>query len=291
MGIRTKFNLVMLAGFLVGLVLAALLARDILQASARREVLQDARIMLEEASAIRGYTDHEIAPLLADQSRIRFLPHTVPSWAAQTNFRAIATDFPNYSYKEPTLNPTNPADRPTDWEADIINGFRQNPAEKELVLERDTPNGPTLNLAHPLTVADPGCLTCHSVPAAAPASMIDLYGSGNGFGWKLHDVIGAQLVTVPMSVALDTANRVLLLFLAALALVFLVMVVVLNVLLHRFIVQPVKAISRFADEVSMGNLETPEYAVHGRDEIASLATSFNRMRRSVVNAMKMLEAD
>ena len=291
MGIRTKFNLVMLAAFLVGLALAAGLARNILQASARREVLQDARIMLEQASAIRGYTDNEIAPLLTEQSKIRFLPHTVPSWAAQTNFRAIAAHFPQYSYKEPTLNPTNPADRPTDWEADIINGFRRDPAMTEMVTERNTPAGETLNLSRPLTVSDASCLTCHSVPSAAPSSMIDLYGSANGFGWKLDDVIGAQVVSVPMAVALNTANRVFILFLGALAVVFVVMVVVLNVLLDRFIVRPVKAISKMAVEVSMGNLDVPEYEVHGRDEIASLATSFNRMRRSVVNAMKLLEAD
>lgn len=291
MGIRTKFNLVMLAAFLIGLGLAAAMARNILQASARREVLQDARIMLEEASAIRGYTDHEIAPLLIEQSKIRFLPHTVPSWAAQTNFRSIASHFPEYSYKEPTLNPTNPADRPTDWETDIINDFRHDPTMKELVTVRETPTGPTLNLSRPITVSDPTCLTCHSVPSAAPASMIDLYGSANGFGWKLGDVVGAQVVSVPMSVALDTANRVFELFLGSLAVVFLVMVIVLNLLLHRFIIKPVKAISNMAVEVSMGNLDVPEYEVRGKDEIASLATSFNRMRRSVVNAMKLLEAD
>ena len=37
--------------------------------------------------------------------------------------------------------------------------------------------------------------------------MVDLYGNSNGFGWQLNDVIGAQIVSVPMSVALDRANR------------------------------------------------------------------------------------
>jgi protein-histidine pros-kinase len=39
----------------------------------------------------------------------------------------------------------------------------------------------------------------------------------------------------------------------------------------------------------MGKLEVPEYKPKGNDEVASLAESFNRMRRSLVNAMKILD--
>ena len=111
MGLKAKFNLVMLFAFLIGLVLAAALSWRIVHENARREVLQQAAVMMAQALAIRDYTTKEIDPLLADQNKVRFLPHTVPSWAAQTNLRALATQFPDYTYKEAALNPTNPADR------------------------------------------------------------------------------------------------------------------------------------------------------------------------------------
>jgi protein-histidine pros-kinase len=44
-----------------------------------------------------------------------------------------------------------------------------------------------------------------------------------------------------------------------------------------------------ADSVSMGQLDTPEYVRNSKDEIGSLSMSFNRMRRSLQNAMTMLE--
>jgi HAMP domain-containing protein len=47
--------------------------------------------------------------------------------------------------------------------------------------------------------------------------------------------------------------------------------------------------SAIAGEVSLGNTDAPEFAETGRDEIGSLAQSFNRMRRSLTNAMQMLE--
>ena len=290
MGLKAKFNLVMLGAFIIGLGLAAAVSYTIVNDNARREVLQNARIMLASALAIRGYTVSEIEPLLAAQSKVTFLPHTIPSFAAQTNFKRVQQSFPDYLYKEAALNPTNPTDRATDWETDLIRAFQQQPNLAEQVTERDTPAGPTLNLSRPFRLTNQACLTCHSVPAAAPASMIAVYGTANGFGWKLGDVIGAQVVTVPMEVALKKANEVFFLILGGLAVVFLVMIVLLNLLLHYVIIRPVRRISKMASDVSLGNADVPEYAVRGKDEIASLGTSFNRMRRSLTNAMSMLEA-
>lgn len=289
MGLKAKFNLVMLLAFLVGLSLAAALAYRIVQDNAHREVLQEAAIMMEQASAIRTYTSREIGPLLAEQSKIHFLPHTVPAFAAQTNFRKLQQDFPDYSYREPAPNPTNPADKAQPWEADIVGTFRNDSNLKELVTERTSPAGPILSVSRPIRASDKQCLTCHSVPSAAPVSMVELYGPDNGFGWKLGDVIAAQVVSVPERVPLDRANRTFMLFLAGLVVVFLVMVVLLNLLLHYVIVKPVRRISAIAGEVSLGNMDAPEFTVKGRDEIASLAESFNRMRRSLANALRMLE--
>jgi protein-histidine pros-kinase len=289
MGLKTKFNLVMLAAFIVGLGLAAAYSYSLTRDVARQQVLEEARIMIDEASAVRGYTDREIGPLLADQSKIRFLPQTIPFFAAQSVFRRLQPSYPDYAYKEAALNPTNPADRATDWQADIIGDFQHDPHQGEVITERDTPTGPTLNLARPVQVADRSCLACHSTPQAAPSSMVDLYGTDHGFGWKMGDVVGAQIVTVPMRVPVARANRAFLTFMSGLAVIFAVMLILLNVLLHVLIIRPVRRISAAATDVSLGNLDAPEFAPRGRDEIASLATSFNRMRRSLVNAMRMLE--
>lgn len=289
MGVKAKFNAVMLAAFLLGLGLAAILSYSIVQRDARREVVQQARLMIDAASAVRGYTDREVGPLLTTQSSVRFLPQTIPFFAAQTVLRGLPASYHDYAYKEAALNPTNPADRATDWQADIINAFQRNPQQTDLITERETPAGLTLNLARPVRVDSKACLTCHSTPVAAPPSMIDLYGTANGFGWKFGDVIGAQIVSVPMTVAFAKARYLFLVLMAGLAGVFAVTLVLLNALLHVLIVRPVRRISAAASEVSLGNFDIPEYQPRGRDEIASLAQSFNRMRRSLVNAMQMLE--
>jgi len=289
MGLRTKFNLVMITAFLIGLATATLLAREITTEEAKRQMLNEATLLMRSGTAVRSYTQNEIRPLISEQMQVRFLPHSVPSWSAQTVLHQVQKDFPDYSYKEAALNPTNPSDRATAWEADIISAFKRDGELKEFVTTRDTPSGPFLTFARPFRLTDKACLACHSTPAAAPATMVDLYGNSNGFGWVLNDVIGAQIVSVPMSVALARANRSLLSFVAALSAVFLAMLVILNVLMHFFIIKPVQEITVLARDVSAGKTDVPEYKVKGRDEIASLGRSFNLMHRSLQNAIRMLE--
>jgi protein-histidine pros-kinase len=288
-GLRTKFNLVMVTAFLIALAVATFLAREITIEEARRQMLSDATLIMRSATAVRGYTQNEIRPLIVDQLAASFLPHSVPSYSAQTVLRQLQKDFPDYSYKEAALNPTNPADRATNWESDVIHAFRNDPKLGEFVGLRETATGPFLTFARPFRLTDRACLQCHSTPAAAPATMIDLYGNSNGFGWQLNDVIGAQIVSVPMSVALGRANRSLLAFAGSLSAVFVAMLVVLNVLIHLVVLKPIREITALARDVGVGRTDVPEYPVKGRDEISSLGRSFNLMHRSLQNAMRMPE--
>ena len=114
------------------------------------------------------------------------------------NFEALRKTHSEYSYKEATLNPTNPRDRAVDWEADIIQEFRNNFKTDHITLVRDTPDGATLYYARPIRIQSESCLTCHGIVGDAPKSMVDLYGIANGFGWKMKEVVGSQVVSVPM---------------------------------------------------------------------------------------------
>ena len=69
------------------------------------------------------------------------------------------------------------------------------------------------------------------------------------------------------------------------------LILLLNVLLWFSIIRPIRRLSRMADEVSTGNLDVPEVRFTSRDEVAVLAGSFNRMRISLVKALKMLEEE
>jgi HAMP domain-containing protein len=285
-----KVNLVLLLVFAIGILSVGYLAGRLLQENAEKEISENARIMMEAALAVRKYTAGEIKPLLETQIKYTFLPQIVPAYSANQYFAQLRKSFPDYSYKEATLNPTNPINRATDWEADIVNHFRQSPGQSEQEGERDTPNGRSFYLARPLKVGDAACLSCHDTPDTAPRTVVERYGRDNGFGWRLNDIIGAQIVSVPMQLPIERARHVFRAFMASLIAVFVVIFAGLNAILYMLVVNPVKRLAKVADEVSLGNMDVPEFHTSGKDEISQLAESFDRMRKSLVQAIKLLES-
>ena len=262
-----------------------------LQANAREEILDNARVMMESALASRSYTNSQVTPLLETQLRYSFLPQSVPAYAATEQFNDLRKKYPDYSYKEATLNPTNPRDRATDWEADVVHQFRNGTVKgTELVGERDTAGGQTLYLARPIQIKDAACLACHNTVAEAPKTMIELYGPANGFGWKLNEIVGAQIVSVPSALPIQRANHTFKVFMLLLTLVFVLTFILLNVMLHSIVIQRIKHLSKLADQVSLGNLETAEFKDRSKDEIGVLTGALARMHKSLVQAIKMLEA-
>lgn len=289
MGLRVKFNLVLITIFLIGFVAVAEVSYLILQKNAREEVLREAGLIMESALSVRKYTVEQIVPKLKRIHTKRFYPQTVPAYAATEVIAELQKKHPDYGYKESTLNPTNPRDRATDWETDIISRFRQGDDAKEIISERDTPTGRQLYIARPIRITNPACLQCHSTAEAAPASMIRVYGTANGFGWQMNEVIGAQLVTVPTEVPLRNADRAFITFMVSLAVIFLIIFAALNIMLSYVIVRPIRHLSAVADKISTGDFSEPEFPEKGRDEISVLSSSFNRMRRSLEKAIQMIE--
>ncbi|HWD23282.1 MAG TPA: DUF3365 domain-containing protein [Burkholderiales bacterium] len=284
-----KFNLVFVTVFLAGLGIAGYVAERLLQNNAREEMLHSARLVIETALATRSYTSSQVGPLLQTQIKYQFLPQSVPAYSATEVFNGLRKKFPEYAYKEATLNPTNPRNRAVDWETDVVNQFRNSAEHTEIIGEHDTPTGRLLYLARPIQIRDGACLTCHSTVDVAPKTLIERYGPANGFGWKLNEIVGAQVVSVPTEVPTQRARAALRTFMLALGGIFVLVGVVLNVMLLSMVIMPVSRLAKLADQVSLGGMDVPDFHVRSRDEIRVLADSFNRMKKSLVQAMKMLE--
>lgn len=289
MGLRLKFNLVLIGVFAVGFVATGALSYQLLKSNAEDEVIRAGQLMMENALAIRGYTVKHIKPVLDPMLTERFLPQTVPAFSATETLQALKAKYPEFDYKEATLNPTNPRDKADLTETALINRFREDKGLTELRGERHIGTQRTLYVARPIEIKSPACMQCHNTAENAPATMLAIYGGINGFGWKIGEIVGAQIVTVPTAVADANAYRAFVTFMGSLAAVFAVIFLALNLMLNRYIIVPIRRISSVADEISTGRTQAPEFSASGNDEIAGLEKSFNRMRRSLAIAMQMLE--
>ncbi|HEV3008114.1 MAG TPA: DUF3365 domain-containing protein [Burkholderiales bacterium] len=290
MGLRLKFNLVLLTVFVVGLGATGYMSYELLHQNARDEVLRNAGVMMEASLSMRSYTVAHVRPNLPYDPD-KFLPQSVPAFAATEIMTLLRKKYPDFAYKEATINPTNPRNRAVDWESDIVSAFRNDAGRSEISGIRDTPTGRSLYLARPLQIRDAACLSCHTNAEMAPPAMVKIYGPSNGFGWKLNEVIGAQVVSVPMNLPIRNANRAFVTFMSSLALVFAVLFVVLNIMLTQLIVEPITELSAAADQMSKGRVNIAELPAKGKDEVAQLGQAFNRMRRSLEKAMSMIDKD
>lgn len=289
MRLGAQFSLAMLAVFLAGGAVAYVAVTRAVRQNARAEVLEKAGLMMGSSLAMRKYTTEQIRPLLAGDASETFHPQTVPAYAATEMFNSLREADRSVSYKEATLNPSNLRDKATDWEADVVEHFRNNPTAKEHVGERSGATGPTLFIARPIRVEDADCLTCHGNPADVPKAVAIQYGRTNGTGWKLGEVVGAQIASVPTSVADERADRVLRYVLGSLLGVLAAVLLATNLLLSRMVVAPLSRIAAHADAVSMGATSPTEIDERGAREVSTLAAAFNRMSRSLKKALDLLE--
>jgi HAMP domain-containing protein len=285
-----KFNVVILLIFSVCFLATGLIANRLLENEAREEALGNARLLMDSSAAASAYTVEQIVPLLQNQLKYKFLPQSIPYYASTENLNALRRTHPDYSYKDAMLNPMNPRDRATEWEEEVIVQLRDHSTPgAEFVGERETAAGAALYIARPIVVNDRTCLECHSNPSEAPRTLLDAYGPDNGFNWKANEVLGAQIVSIPMSTPQARAHKILANFMLWILAVFALVFIALDVMVRVLVTRRLIALSRNADEVSMGKLDGEAIDTRGHDELSGLAHSFERMRSSLAKALKMLE--
>ncbi|WP_427156878.1 c-type heme family protein [Aliinostoc sp. HNIBRCY26] len=289
--IGTKFNLLLLLVFIISIAVSGVILSSVLQQRAQREVSSQALLLMKTMNSVRTYTQERINPLLAPQleTATAFIPETVPAFSATEvfeNFRQTEGNE-NFLYKEATLNPTNLRDKADDFEIQLVEQFRKDPKLPQLVGLRSLPEGEVFYIARPLAITKESCLRCHSTPELAPKSQLTTYGQKNGFGWKLNEIVAAQIISVPSKEIFNHARSSLSLIMGLLIAIFAVVLLLINFLIKKTVIQRIKKIEKIAQKVSTGDMSA-DFDETAKDEIGGLAAAFNRMKSSLKIAMDML---
>ena len=286
-----KLNL-LLAGILLFLTIAmGVILSRVLQNYAEQVIVDRASMLIETMNSVRNYTSTQINPELSARLETEevFLAQTVPAYSAREVFEHLRSSeaYSQFFYKEATLNPTNIRDKADKFETEIIESFRNQPMERQQGF-RTIPGGEIFYIARPLKIEKESCLRCHSVPSKAPASLVASYGSENGFGWQLNEIVGAQIISVPSSQVFSAANQLRYLVLGKVMIFLLIASALLNLFLKLTVTDPLKKMSFASKQLSMGDMDT-EFEQKSNDEIGILAASLSRLKVSLKMAMDMLE--
>ena len=289
--IGTKFNLFVVTIFTIGILLSGLTFWKTLEHRAETEVGSKALVLMETMNAVRNYTQDRVNPLLQEkiETKSEFTPEAIPTYSAREVFEYFRKN-PNYAqylYKDAAPNPTNLRDRSDEFETELVEEF-QNRGTTQKTGWREFYQGKVFYVARPFVMEKQSCLECHSTPSKAPQSLLATYGSENGFGWKLNQIVAAQVVYVPAAEILTSVRRSFVTTLGILAATFVVIVFALNFLLKRFVIRRIQKIARTAQAVSRGDMKA-DFEENSQDEIGLLVIAFNRMKSSVEVAMRLLD--
>jgi HAMP domain-containing protein len=291
LNIGTKFNLLLIIVFLISIVISGTALSSLLQRRAQNEVTAKAVILSKTMNSVRKYTQDRINPLLAPrlESEPVFIPETVPAFSATEVFENLRKneEYKNFLYKEATINPTNLRDKADPFETQIVERFRNNPKLQEIAEFRNFPEGTVFYIARPLAITAQSCLRCHSTPDQAPKSQLTTYGSNNGFGWKLNEIVAAQIITVPSEQVFNSAQQTWVWIMGLLITIFAIVVILINFLIKKTVIERIRKIEKIAQKVSTGDMNA-NFDEDYKDEIGGLSSAFNRMKYSLQIAIDML---
>ena len=224
MKIATRVTLNLIIVFTVGILISGIALASVLDAKAQGEVNSKASALMEMNNSIRNYTNERVQPLLLPkaENQDKFIPESIPAFSVREIFEYFRNDpeYANFLYKDATLDPTNLRDKADIFETKIVNEFRNNPNKNTDSGYRTISGTKLYYTAKPFSVTNESCLRCHSTPERAPRSQIATYGTENGFGWKLNEVLGTQIVYVPAENILNNARGSFILITGIVVMVF-----------------------------------------------------------------------
>jgi len=288
--LRKKFTILLLLVLLVGLTCIGTALAVVLERNTENEISEQALILIETMNSVRDYTSNQVQPELADRMDVEFLPETIPAYSAREVFETLRQNNPKYRdffYKEATINPTNLRDSADKFETVLVEKFIGNSNLKETSGFRSIPGGDIFYIARPIRISKTSCLECHSTPDVAPRSFVERYGTVNGYGWKLNEIVGAQTISVPAQKVFNEAKKTFLLLMGIVSSIFIAVILLVNDLLNRNVIRPLKKIAKIAQEVSTGDMNA-EFEQVSEDEIGNLAEAFQRMKLSLTLAMNRI---
>lgn len=289
--ISTKFNLFLILIFIMGISLSGLTFWITLEQRAEAEVSSKALVLMETINGVRDYTQDRISPLLKErlETESKFTPEAIPAYSAREVFEYFRRNpgYESFIFKDAAPNPTNLRDRADDFETELVKEFQNQPTTLQKNGWRDFSFGKTFYTARPFVIEKEACLECHSTPERAPKSLLATYGTKNGFGWELNDIVAAQILYVPAEEILTNVRRSFMISLGIIISTFALAVLILNWLLKRTVIQRIRKIAKTAQAVSRGDMKA-DFEEDSHDEIGILVIAFNRMKYSVEVAMKLL---
>jgi HAMP domain-containing protein len=241
------------------------------------------RLLGDLVKSIKGYIGKDMRPWFIENKQF----HSA-GFSGIVAVSLIAKEFKGlqgrYAIRNVSDNPLNPANSPEPFERDLLDDFRADPALTHLQTEGEL-GGQLMLVASAPIVSQPGCLQCHGAPDKVHPQIRAQFSQNSGYNYKDKDIVGLELVGVPIADVNSLAIQRSLVAVGLLTLLFGLIFITINILVRRNLISPILEITSAAHAVVKGDLDR-SLDIQRNDEIGDLARSVELLRRSFSQVMK-----
>ena len=285
--IRKRIMVILVIVYIVSLVIAVTGGWIVLRQDTIRESDEKATILLASMQASRKYLKKVLRPKLQEILPGKFVLEGMSSTFMSIGVsKFVQKKHPEYIYKVASPNPLNIKNLSDKFEQGVIEIFSKSKM-KEWRGFMEKRGKPFYSVALPI-VSEAKCLRCHSTPDVTYPSLVERYGTKTGYGYKVGEVVGGIFVYVPADVAISQATKKLLYFSIGFSIFFFIVLVVVDRIIVRSVVEPIENFVSVAEDISKGRFDR-EFEVTTNDEMKSIADAFTRMKISLAKAMDILK--
>jgi hypothetical protein len=254
MSLQVRFAVMLIAIFFISLPLVGASAYYVLQKNINEDVFEQAIFFLNTMESVRQHVGKVMRPAVQEHVKGKFDARFMStSYAARGVADRVKEKFAQYTFRHISLNPRNPLNLADGFEQGVIELFTNNRNVKEAkgFIKRD--GDEFFYVAKPV-VSDESCMQCHSLPVNAPKEVVAVYGSTAAFGWRPNQVVASLIVYVPTKLAKAHAFKALLTFMGLYAVVFVVILFMIDRAIVNGIINPIKKLTETADSISKEHL-------------------------------------
>jgi len=288
MKLRSHFLLVIGTLAILAIGLMGVASYQFNKQNALREAKEKGQIIFNYMLSSRDFFKDEQRPLIMELiEKERFYPELMSGFVVTRGtwekFRKL---MPDYKLKQATIDPLWPDNKADTDELEIIRFFQENPESKttEGLLSK---NGEQFYyFAEPKKVSAKGCLRCHGDPLDAPKDQAMIYGSENGYNWKLGETVSVFIVYIPIKNALAAATKTTQLIVGVGAGCVLFVLLLIWMFMNNRVVVPIMKLSKRAEEISLGENLAETLQVERKNEIGILTESIDRLRISMLTLLE-----
>jgi len=258
---------------------------------------EKAKIVLDIMDGVGEYVNQTLKPTVFSMlPELQDNPHLFVSEILSTSrIRNIIMEksghgVVNFAYKRLSQNPRNPVNQLDKNFFPILSFFEEKKAIKQWQGINSINGKKNLIIARSVYVTS-DCLRCHGVPEMAPRGVIAKYGDKAGFGFKEGDIMGMELVAIPMDIVLNEITQTLInIIMVGMFFIFLLFLTI-EATFIKHVGFPLNKLVTHFKKISQNRYNENtlfEQSDNRDDEISHLINSFNIMIKDLNDAYENL---